>query len=208
MLVHARVDRILNILGKGVGRHSDNGDRAAVRAFGHLPDCPCRIVAIHPRHHNIHQDQIKRSGWIRGKQLDSLHAAHRARHLHALLLQQHFRDLCVEVVVLSHQHADTLQAHLCRRLVRYAWTDAVRQLQRDLHSESRADTLPALQCDRAAHQLHITLCDRHTEAGALILRPRTGVRQTSSFRSRSIRKPFAIFSTESVTVVISTGTGL
>ena len=57
MRVHAAFQTTLNVLGKGVRRHGDDGDRRRIRAV-QPANRLCSLIACHVRHPEIHQDKI------------------------------------------------------------------------------------------------------------------------------------------------------
>lgn len=59
--VHARGDAVLYVVGEGVGRHRDDGDGLAERVSA-AADGLRRLVAVHVRHLNVHQDGVVFAG--------------------------------------------------------------------------------------------------------------------------------------------------
>ena len=54
MGVHARLQRVPDVLRKGVGGHGDDGDGPGQR-MPQLPDGPGGLVAVHHRHLHVHK---------------------------------------------------------------------------------------------------------------------------------------------------------
>ena len=67
--VHARLQRALHVLVKGIGRHGDDGDPGAVGAAG-LPDRPGSAEAVQNRHAYVHQDRVEGALRMLQKRLD------------------------------------------------------------------------------------------------------------------------------------------
>ena len=109
MGVHAALQTLVDILGKRIRRHSNNGNCLRVLPV-HGPDTPRRLVPRHHRHTDIHQNSVEvpRFGC-----LELLHAdlsVLRPFQLQAQLLRQQLAgNLPVQVVVLCQQNPPALQ---------------------------------------------------------------------------------------------------
>ena len=166
MGVHAGIQAFLHVLGVGVGAHGDDGHSPGTG----LPagaDGPGRGVAVHDRHHQVHQNRIvaRRVG---GKGAHGALAVKRLDDLGPGAFQHELDDLHVQLVILDNQQALAVQVgggFLLRpgggRVVVYG------KRQRD----SKAAALPhrALDGDRAVHLLHQLVHDGHTQPGAAVL---------------------------------------
>ena len=97
------------ILIHGVGGHGNDGQVPDIRP-GHRPDRPGRLVAVHNRHLYVHQDRVIVA------LLGCLHHLYRIRavrgrlHDKPCLLQNLFRNLAVQFVILHKQ--DSLSAEI------------------------------------------------------------------------------------------------
>ena len=111
MLVHAHGLGRLHVLGEGIGGHGHNGHLSAVVPI-HGPDGPGSVVAVHPGHLNVHENNIIVS--VRGLAhlVHRLHTVPGVLHRQAGHGQEFLGNLRVEGVVL-HQHGPTAgEVHL------------------------------------------------------------------------------------------------
>lgn len=104
VLIHA--DRLggLHILGKGVGGHGDNRHTLAVIARA-AADGAGRVVAIHPRHLNVHEHHVVISVGAVSQTIHRLNAVPRAIDRQPAHFQQFCGNLGIELIVLYQQHA-------------------------------------------------------------------------------------------------------
>ena len=109
MRVHAGIQGGLFVLGKGVGRHGDNGDAAGVFPVKGT-NGPGGIVAVHHRHLHVHQDRVKLAFFRASEALQGQKAVFRDLTGGPLQLQELREDLCVYLVVLGGQEAHTVQS--------------------------------------------------------------------------------------------------
>ena len=109
MAVHACVQTGLDIIGKHVGGHRNDGDAVFLRLALPFADGPRGVQAVHFGHHHIHQHGIK--GARRGvfHSLHRLAAVDHRRDFRPLLLQQRNGDLAVQLVILGQQQMQTMQ---------------------------------------------------------------------------------------------------
>lgn len=63
MGVHAGVVCRLGVLGKGIGGERDDGDIGCIDLLAQTDRAGC-LIAVHVRHHNVHQDRIEAAGRI------------------------------------------------------------------------------------------------------------------------------------------------
>lgn len=89
--IHARVQALLYVLRQGVGRQ-DRRVRSA-----HLADLPRRLVAVHDRHHHVHEHQIEGSGRMIAHSLHRFTAVDHRCALGALFREACFSDAAVEL---------------------------------------------------------------------------------------------------------------
>ena len=108
MIVHACFLRRLDILGKNVGRERDNRYRPAVRSACKRADSLRSSISVQLRHHDIHQDNSKGFGRSVLEYFYNLLTVSSSRNNHALLLQQHRRNLGVQIVILGQQNRHAL----------------------------------------------------------------------------------------------------
>ena len=166
MGVHAGIQAFLHVLGVGVGAHGDDGHSpgtglpAGADGFG-------RGVAVHDRHHQVHQDRIvaRRVG---GKGVYGALAVKRLDDLGPGAFQHELDDLHVQLVILDHQQALAVQVgggFLLRPGGGRVVVDGKRQ------RDGKAAALPhrALDGDRAIHLLHQLVHDGHAQPGAAVL---------------------------------------
>ena len=115
MIVHSGIQCHLSIFGKGICRHSDDGD---ICFLGVVQPTyfSCRIVAVHHRHLDVHKDQLIRSVHSFFQHIHTFHSVFCAVYRTAFFLQQLGGDLRIEVVVLGQQNPCTAQALLIRRV--------------------------------------------------------------------------------------------
>lgn len=104
VLIHA--DRLggLYILGKGVGGHGDNRHTLAVIARA-AADGAGRVVAIHPRHLNVHERHVVISVGAVSQTIHRLNAVPSAIDRQPAHFQQFCGNLGIELIVLYQQHA-------------------------------------------------------------------------------------------------------
>ena len=69
MGVHAGVVCRLGVLGKGIGGERDDGDIGCIDLLAQTNRAGC-LIAVHVRHHNVHQDRIEAAGGMRQVQID------------------------------------------------------------------------------------------------------------------------------------------
>ena len=121
MLVHPHGLGRLNILGESVGRHGDNGDLLAVIPV-HGPDGSGGVVAVHPRHLDVHEDDVVISVLTAEHPVHSFRSVGSALHSEAGHLQDLPGDLRVQLIVLHKQGTATRQIYLsklCKRRNRF-----------------------------------------------------------------------------------------
>lgn len=104
MRVHAGVQAVLNVLGKGVRRHGDNRYRAAKRIAA-AADSAGRVKAVHHGHLYVHQDGVILAGFQRFEGFRQLLAVRIDGAFRAVHMQQLFQDFRVQFVVLGAQEA-------------------------------------------------------------------------------------------------------
>lgn len=102
--VHARGDAVLYVVGEGVGRHRDDGDGLAERVSA-AADGLRRLVAVHVRHLNVHQDGVVFAGLDHLEGLDKLRAVGADRAARAVHLKDDLENFGVERVVLRAEEA-------------------------------------------------------------------------------------------------------
>lgn len=104
VLIHA--DRLggLHILGKGVGGHGDNRHTLAVIARA-AADGAGRVVAVYPRHLNVHEYHVVISVGAVSQTIHRLNAVSRAIDRQPAYFQQFCGNLGIELIVLCQQHA-------------------------------------------------------------------------------------------------------
>ena len=169
MVVHARVNGLLHVLGEGVRRLGDDGDalrlRVAARADGARGS-----QTVHLRHHDVHQNRVERRFAAlprRRKRRDGLLPVFDSGGLRPRAVQQILRDLAAQGVVLGQQDPHPVQVGQCLGLLAGLRRGVGVDLQRQLDDECRP--LPQLACggDRAAHAVDQFLRDGHPQTGAL-----------------------------------------
>ena len=106
--VHARGAGGGDVLGKGVGRHGDDGHLARVRP-PQGADAARGLAAVHHRHLHVHEDGVEGESLRLSEALDSLRTVPSLRDGHAVHLQKLGGDLHVDFVVLGQQDALALE---------------------------------------------------------------------------------------------------
>ena len=114
MRVHARLERTLYIFVKGVGGHGDNGNLLRVGALQGA-DRSSGLKTVHHRHAHIHEDRVVVADIVIQEHVDGSLTVLGALRFDALHIQKVGEDLGVEVDILRHQHAQTLQRDLILR---------------------------------------------------------------------------------------------
>lgn len=105
--VHAGIQAFLHVLGVGVGAHGDDGHSPGTG----LPagaDGPGRGVAVHDRHHQVHQNRIA-ARRVGGKGAHGALAVKRLDDLGPGAFQHELGDLHVQLVILDNQQALAVQ---------------------------------------------------------------------------------------------------
>ena len=108
MLVHAGFVGTAAVFHKGVGSHGQDGDTARVGAV-QLADGPGGLVAVHHRHHHVHDDGIKGAGGAGGKLVQRVLPVDGLCHRDTGVLQHKHGDLYVQFVVLGQQYVHALR---------------------------------------------------------------------------------------------------
>ena len=196
MGVHARVQRLLHVVGVGVGgqRHDGRGLRVGARQ---LADGARGLVTVHHGHHGVHEHGVEALRLAFGEQLHGLLAVLRLLEGRPALSEHLGQDDAVDLVVLGNQVAPALEhlgvggALLIRVAPRASALGvlarslflagvalgglararlrafAFAQLELQLHGERGAVAFPAFHIDGAAHGIYQGLRDGHAQAGAL-----------------------------------------
>ena len=102
MRVHAAFQTTLNVLGKGVRRHGDDGDRRRIRAV-QPADRLCSLIACHVRHPEIHQDKIIITLRRFPEFVQTDLSVFRPFQLHTQIGQQFACNLPIQLIVLCEQ---------------------------------------------------------------------------------------------------------
>ena len=169
MPVHAGIQRSLHILCKGIRCHRNNRNLQGIGAIYESADRRSGLIAVHLRHHDVHQDDIKGSRRILRKGVNCLPSVRRPGHVSAQPLQLNRGNLRVQVIVLRQQNLYAREVIADSGGIPFPDPAAVCSLHGNLHDERGALALPAFNADFAAHQINIPLGDGHPQAGALVL---------------------------------------
>lgn len=102
MRVHAAFQTTLNVLGKGVRRHGDDGDRRRIRAV-QPANRLCSLIACHVRHPEIHQDKIIITLRRFPEFVQTDLSVFRPFQLHTQIGQQFTCNLPIQLIVLCEQ---------------------------------------------------------------------------------------------------------
>ena len=73
MGVHAGVVCRLGVLDKGIGGERDDGDIGCIDLLAQANRAGC-LIAVHVRHHDVHQNGIEAAGGMRQVQIDDFFA--------------------------------------------------------------------------------------------------------------------------------------
>ena len=106
--VHTAVHCRLTIYIKGVGGHGQNRYPRQSRVLQRT-DTPGRLITVHERHLNIHQNKVVITRLRSGYFLYSLHAVFRRVNLEAILPQDFQSDLAVQLLILHQQQTLLLE---------------------------------------------------------------------------------------------------
>ena len=121
-------------------------------------------MAVHVRHHDVHQDRIDHPGLALLKDLHGLATVPGLDNARAPLLEQKMRDLHVELVVLGDEDVEALDRRgLVTALLNGGLLIALVDRKRQQHVKGTAAPLFALHRDAAAHCVDQALCDRHAK---------------------------------------------
>jgi len=169
--VHAGVEAFLHVVGEGVCGHGDYGHGFGIRPV-QPADGPGRLIAVHYRHADIHEDSVVIAHGRRFKSFCPCLSFIRDLNGHAVFRQQGFGDFLVQRVILTKQYVAAVQTLAvpggdvrCQRplFVKVGLLDAGRNY---CHSEAAAPVLFALHADSAAHGVHCLLHDGKTQPSA------------------------------------------
>ena len=133
MPIHSCIQRRLHILGKGVGCHGDDRYCKGIRTILYPSDSLSGLIAVHLRHHDIHEDHIESTCRAVHKKAHSLFSVCRPSYCHSQLFQLYFCDFRIEIVILRQKHPDTTQAILPLRYLLLNNIFHVGQFHRKLH---------------------------------------------------------------------------
>ena len=167
MSLHTGCYRRLLILFKGICRHGDN------RRFGKImvrqcPDQFCRLISVHDRHLNIHQNQVVISRFGKSKLFHRLLTVFRCFDLESFFLQDRHGNLPVYRVIFHQQQANLGAVPLfIKALMVGNWFFRIGQLQ--LHDKLAAFSPLGHDLYSATHHINNGLCNGHAETGSLCL---------------------------------------
>ena len=163
MPVHTRFFGRNTVLGKGARGHGDDRHICGIGTI-QAPDPARGLVAVHVRHHDVHQDRIDRPGLALLKDLHGLAPVPGLGNARAPLLEQKMRDLHVEFVILGNEDVEPLDRRgLVTALLNGGLLIALVDRKRQQHVKGAAAPLLALHRDTAAHCVDQALCDRHAK---------------------------------------------
>ena len=159
-----------HVIGKSVGAHGHDGHAHRVGAV-HGADDARGLVAVHVRHHDVHEHQIERARCGGGERIHGLAPIGRGGNVRAGLVKHELRDLAVQFVVLYQQDGHARKrdvALLVQLFVALLCVEVDDQRQRD--DARGAHVKFAIERDGAAHQLRQLLGDDRAQARARRLR--------------------------------------
>lgn len=165
MGIHAERDGLRLVFGESIGCHGDDGDLRKLRILQSANDGG-RLIAVHIRHLDIHEDEIIPVRLSFLKHCQTLDAGSGALDKKPGILQELFCDFCIEIIVFRKKDAEALEYGIrqdglfCIELFFRTFSDAVR----GRNSKGGAFARFALDRNSAAHELCQLLGDAHTEA--------------------------------------------
>lgn len=149
MLVHAALMALFDVVLKGICGHGEDGDERSITA-GEASDPPARLIAVHDRHHDIHENEVIVAKGRFAECLDSFRAIFTGGDLHAFFFKEIEYDLAVQLIVLDEEDVKTGEGDgsfaRCFRFLR-RMVDG----EGNGDGEAGADALPAGEGDRASH---------------------------------------------------------
>ena len=114
-------------------------------------------MSIHFRHHNVHQDNIISARRILCEQINNFLPICCTRYCHSQIFQQHRGKFGVQIIIFCQKHLDPLQVIVLYKRLCFFDFLSICQFHGNLYGKGRTDALPAVYCDRAAHQFNILL---------------------------------------------------
>ena len=175
MAVHSRCQSFLPILVKSVGRHGQDGNLSS--GSGQVTDRLCRLVAVHFRHLDIHENCVIIILRLLFQRLHTFLAVSGPLCLKAAFLQKRHCDLRVKLVVLSYQNPFPLQhfRKICPSILFLTLgIRSICQSKRKPYDNLRAGSNLAFHLDRTIHKLRQGFHDGKPQAGSRHLALRTG----------------------------------
>ena len=172
MLVHAGFPRGYLVLGECARGHGDDGNRGGVGPV-HRANLARRRIAVHPRHHHVHQYRVDLAWGALRERFNRLPAVACCGDGRAFPFEQEVRDFHVQLVVLGQKNAQAVDGcgrSLFRR--RFAYRIAAVDFKRDDNVERGAFALRAFNGNGAAHLVDEVLGDRHAQPRAAVFRTR------------------------------------
>ncbi len=184
MLVHSRLFRRLHVFRKSIGSHGDNRYCICVR-----PVKPayrfCGFVSVHNRHHNVHKNNLVRTGRRPVKQVHGLLSVMGHRNL-----QSHFRkhilsDLLVQFVILHKK--GPLSSDSCPngrdRFIFFPPLGRIGNFQRQNYGKNTAHITFAFNLYAPSHFVYQRLCNGHSKAAAFVICPGSGLLLGKRFKN-------------------------
>ena len=174
MLVHSRLFCSQPVLREGVGRHCDDGNFLCVLSVQRA-DHPGGLVAVHNRHHDVHQDHVKFTGAAFFEYIQGFPAIPRLGHDGTLILEHKFRDFHIQPIVFRQKNMEALDRLLRCILLLLPLVPILIDLKRDPDHKGSPHTFFTFEGDGSPHFLDQLLGNRHSQACSRVFCAAAGI---------------------------------
>ena len=166
MGVHPGFSGIADILLKSICGHGNNGDGLCIRSVQRA-DSLGSGDSVHYRHHNIHDNHVKRTSRLAAEGVHGFLPIHCGSDDCALFLKNTLSDFQIQLNILHQQSLHTLKIDMLLKL-RLVEVGILVNINPKLQCKFCPLVRPTIHFYRTAHHFHKFFCDRHAKAGPFV----------------------------------------